>query len=199
MQPGETITPGTDKPSAAETAVPPTQPEATPQPIQLEQATDEPGIKIEAPTVSWTASEYVSHEKGASWFVMVALALVVAAVLAYVLTKDIVAVVVIAITGVTFGVFSARSPRVLNYSIGQQGVQIGQRLYPFNEFKSFAISEEGPLPSVLLMPLKRFLPPITVFFDPQNGDDIIATLSDYLPFEHKKPDAVDKFMSRIRF
>ena len=113
--------------------------------------------------------------------------------------KDFVAACMVALAGIIFGVFSARPPRVLNYSISETGVQIGQRLYPYHEFKSFGLSEEGPLRSVLLMPLKRFLPPITVFYEPQAEDSIMNVLASYLPFEHRQPDAIDKLMSRIHF
>lgn len=229
MQPGDTITPGASpqptpeapqpSPTPVQTAPAPVDPPAAPIPsptppevptAEAELATDwqyASGEAQEDPSaarpslspVSWTASEYVAHQKSMGWYMLSGLALVVAIAVVYLLTKDLVAAIVVALAGVIFGVFSARPPRVLNYSITDTGVQMGQRFYPYHEFKSFAVSEEGTLPSVLLLPLKRFLPPITVFYDPKEEDAIINALSSYLPFEHKQPDAVDKLMARIRF
>lgn len=150
--------------------------------------------------VSWTASEYIEHAKGLSWFVLLGLGLVALVALVYFMTgKDIFASVMVGIAGLVFGIFAARPPKVLQYSISPAGVQIGEKLYPFKEFKSFAVLTEGPLPSLLLMPLKRFLPPITLFYDPKSEDAILNALSAYLPHEEKEPDAVDRLMSRIRF
>lgn len=216
MQPGQTITPGSD-PSppeqppeenvapAADRAVTPPQEVQQPEPAAGWQYSDgnegaPPAAQSPAvQAVSWTASEYISHAKGASWFAALGVALFVIVGIVYVLTKDIVASVGVGVAGIAFAAFSARPPRTLQYAITEQGIQIGQRFYPYHEFKSFSVMHDGPLPSVLLMPLKRFLPPITIFFEPQSGDAIIDTLSAYLPHESKEPDAVDKFMSRIRF
>lgn len=129
---------------------------------------------------------------------MTAVIVVVSAVV-FLLTRDVIAPVVLAIAGIIFCVFSARAPRVLEYSVNEQGVHIGPRLFPYHDLRSFAVSQEGPLPSILLIPLKRFLPPITVFYEPQSEDAILAVLSSYLPLEQKQPDAVDKLMSKIRF
>ena len=150
--------------------------------------------------VSWTASEYIEHAKGLSWFVLLGLGLVALVVLIYFVTgKDIFASAMVGVAGLVFGIFAARPPKVLQYTISPAGIQIGPKLYTFKEFKSFAVLAEGPLPSLLLLPLKRFLPPITVFYDPKSEDAILNALSAYLPHEDKEPDAVDRLMSRIRF
>lgn len=150
--------------------------------------------------VSWTASEYIEHAKGLGWFVLLGLGLVALVAVVYFATdKDIVATAMVGLAGLIFGIFAARPPKVLQYTISAAGVQIGDKLYPFKEFKSFAVLAEGPLPSLLLLPLKRFLPPITVFYDPKSEDAILNALAEYLPHEDKEPDVVDRLMSRIRF
>ncbi len=225
MQPGQTITPGSTPPPTERPPEPPAAEQAAPSvtvpanPVQEAQPQAEPtanwqytdGNEVAAdssgqpqptPTLqplSWTASEYISHAKGFSWFALLGACLFVVVAVVYMLTGDIIASVGVGVAGIAFAVFSARPPRVLQYTITEQGVQIGQRFYSYHEFKSFSVMHDGPLPSVLLMPLKRFLPPITIFFEPQSGDAIIDALSSYLPHESKEPDAVDKLMSRIRF
>lgn len=222
MQPGQTVTPGSDLPQPEPTVdndesnqTPPTAPQSvsptpSPEPDSGWQYTAETTTTetyapqptaVAAPLqpVAWTASEYISHAKGASWFMLLGIGLFVLVAVVYVLTRDIFASIGVGIAGVAFAAFSVRPPRVLNYAINETGIQIGGRFYSYHEFKSFSVMHDGPLPSILLMPLKRFLPPITIFFDPQTEDEIVNVLSAYLPHESKQPDAVDKLMSRLRF
>ncbi len=177
----------------------PTQPQmpATPSPFESQQPQTHPDAPVAH--VTWTASEYIAHAKSMSWFVLLGVAMTVLVIVVYFVTKDILASVLVGLAGITFGVFAARPPQVLTYSIDSHGIQIGKRSYQFNDFKSFALTESGHFPSVLLMPLKRFLPPITMIYDPKEEDAIINALADYLPHEEKEPDMVDRLMSRIRF
>lgn len=227
MQPGDMITPGQQppetssvpapNPAVSETAAPPapttqsaapvaptpaTQPIAPPvsqqtPPVPMFEQTIQP--HSDKSTVNWTASEYIDHAKSPAWFAMAGIGIVVLSIVVYFLLKDIVTPVLLAIAGMTVAVFAGRKPRVVQYAISPSGIQIDQRLHGFNDFKSFALTESGPLPAILLTPLKRFLPPITIFYDPKEEDTIIDALADYLPYEDKEPDAVDRFMSRIRF
>ena len=222
MEPGKTITPGQESPQTPAPQVelnnvndPPghepidtSEPETPESPVV--EATDwkysgqenDPTQAPERPasgTVKWTASEYIEHNKTSSWFGLALIVLVVAVAVIYLVTRDVLAAFMVAMAGIIFGVFSARSPRVLEYAVTAEGVQIGQKLYRYEELRSFAVNDDGPLPSILLIPLKRFLPPITVFYEPQTGDSIINVLASYLPFEHKQPDMVEKLMSHIRF
>jgi len=200
MQPGETITPG-----AAPTPAP--GPEKQDQPAtnwQFNEDRTEPqgdaSAQPASPLVaSWSASEYIAHNKGAAWFVLLGIVLLAFIGAFYVATKDIVVPVVVAVAGITFGVFAARSPRVLEYTVNAKGIQIGPKFYTYADFKSFSVAEDGPLPAIVLLPLKRFLPPITVFYEPKEEDTILNVLANYLPHEEKQPDLVDKLMRRIRF
>ncbi len=225
MQPGETITPGAVQPPAPEPekqdqpvvdgqatqpqpATPPAV--ATPEPATAWQFSPEGGeplpnndsqalLQQTTQPVTWNASEFIAHTKGLSWFAALGIGLFVFTALIYFISRDIFASVMIAVAGITFGVFAARPPRVLEYSVDARGINIGQKSYTYSDFKSFAVVEDGPLPAVMLLPLKRFLPPITVFYEPKQEDAILNVIADYLPHEEKQPDVVDRLMSRIRF
>lgn len=171
---------------SAETAPPATDPTAL-------------GVSDGTAAIQWTASEYVDHAKGPAWFALMGFGLFVIVVLVYLVLKDVLAAILLGLAGITFGIFSGRRPQVLQYAIDSQGIHIGNRLHAFEDFKSFTLTGSGPLPAILLTPLKRFLPPITVFYDPKEEDRIIDALADYLPHEDKEPDMIDRLMSRIRF
>jgi hypothetical protein len=220
MQPGQTITPGQQsEPETQQNEQTSVIATTSPQPTPAQEASvvNEEGAAPESPAITpqdttptpaetqnggvvqWTASEYVDHTKGPAWFVLMGLGLFGTVALVYFLLKDIFAAALLGLAGITFAVFAGRRPQVLQYSISPQGISIGQRTHAFEDFKSFSLTESGPLPAILLLPLRRFLPPITIFYDPREEDKIIEALADYLPHEEREPDVVDRLMSRIRF
>lgn len=223
MQPGDTITPGTPSAPASE---PEKQEVPTPTPVEQTPApspvvTEQPSSSAAPETtwqyndaaektpdtfqqsqitpVSWTASEYIAHNKGLAWFMMLGFVLFVVVAGTYFITKDFVPSVVLAVAGLAFGVFAARPPRVLEYTVDTRGIKIDQKYYPYAELRSFDVVDEGQLPAILLMPLKRFLPPITVFYDQKEEDAILNVLGSYLPHQEQQSDMVDRLMRRIRF
>lgn len=161
-------------------------------------AAQEPALSPTA-TVSWTASEYVAHDKNAGWYVLVMLAAAAVAGIVYLVTRDLVSPVVVMILGGAFAVFGARQPQVLEYAISNTGVHIGQKQYPYGLFRTFSIIEEDATRSILLMPLQRFNLPISVYYDPADEQQIVEALAAHLPHEDRAVGPIDNFMRKIRF
>ena len=93
----------------------------------------------------------------------------------------------------------ARKPRELEYNVDDGGLTIGGKHYPYNLFRAFTIAEEDHFHSIDFMPLKRFMPVISIYYDPADEDQIAEVLSAHLPLETHKHDPVEKLMRRIRF
>lgn len=224
MQPGEVIGPGgqspeqPERPSAEEvpqvsqapaveqqSAVSePDQTSPSEEPSTQWKFNDEADIQSEAQppvigSVEWTASEYIAHEKGLSWYVFLGLVIAVLAAVVYLLTGELISTIVIVVMGFAFGAFAARPPQELQYVLDNNALHVGNRSYGYGQFKSFAIVNEGPIHSIMLMPLQRFMPPLSVYFAPEDEDKIANALSNYLPYENRKQDIVDRLMSKVRF
>ena len=149
--------------------------------------------------VSWSASEYISNPKNSGWFLMLGFAVIVISTAIYLITHDIVSVVVIVLIGVAVGVFAAREPRTLKYKVGGSGVQLGLKFYPYQEFKSFSVIADDAFSHISLSPLKRFMPPLSLHYSPEDEDKILKMLADYLPYEEPKRDFIENFTRKIRF
>jgi len=149
--------------------------------------------------VSWTASEYVAHQKSFGWYVVLAFGAAAGGAAVYLLTQDWVPTVVVLVFAVGFGVIGARQPRVLHYGLDERGVRIENKFYPYTMFRSFNLVDEGALGSIILMPLKRFMMSITLYFDPNDEEKILNVLSRVLPVENRGHDPVDRFMRKVRF
>ena len=150
-------------------------------------------------TLTWTASEFIDHEKGAGWYALLTLAGIALAGVVYFLTKDILSTAVVLFAALAFGVFAARKPQVQNYSLTSRGLQVGARMYSFQNYKNFSIVPEGAVISIVFMPLRRFMAPLTVYVMPDMEDQVIDFLGGVLPFEQYRTDAVDGLLRRIHF
>ena len=113
--------------------------------------------------------------------------------------RHILSVVVVGLMAVSLLVFANRKPRIMNYSINDDGISIGGKHYAYDFFRSFSVIKEGGVDSIVIDPMQRFLPPITMYFAPEDASHIVEVLSRHIPHEDKTPDIVDRFARRIRF
>jgi hypothetical protein len=151
-------------------------------------------------TIAWTASEYIAHQKSSGWYGMLAVATAVFAGLVYWLTSgDFISVGVVVFAAVVFGVYAGKQPKEQEYSISPSGIGIGSKMYAYAQLKTFSITDEGAFSSITFWPLKRFMPVVTIYYDPKDEEAIVTTLSNYLPLDVEKRDVVDNFMRKIRF
>ena len=149
--------------------------------------------------VSWTASEFIAHHKDAGWYFLLLIGLVSLCGLIYFIIGDIISVVAIAVVAFLYLIISNAKPRQRSYSINSQGISIDDKFYPFNSFKSFAITQEGAIGCINFLPLKRLLPEISIYFAPDDGPRIIDVLSGSLPNDQRQERGVDRLMKRLHF
>ncbi len=181
-KPGDSISPGQEGPGL---------PEDTP--ATVESSKNKPDG-----TVSWAASEYIEHHHGASWYGLLIMSTALLAAGVYIITKDIIATVTIAIVGVIVGVFAGHKPGQAQYEISDSGLSVNGKHYNYAAFKSFALVKEGALSSINLFPLKRFMPPVSAYFAPEDEKKIVDALGNYLPYEERKLDGIDRLSRRLR-
>lgn len=166
---------------------------------ESELVEQKPPTDKDSQTVSWTASEFIAHQKTAGWYGILAVVSLILAVSIYLLTKDFITTGFVIFGAAILGYYASRQPRELNYQINENSVVIGAKSYGYDEFRSFSIMTEGAFSSIIFMPLKRFAPLRAIYFAPEHEDQIIGILMPRLPFEEHSHDLIDKLMLRIRF
>ncbi len=152
-----------------------------------------------AGAISWTASEFIAHEKSSSWYLGLAAIAIVIAGFVFLITRDIISTIVVLIGATAFGVLGGRKPRQQQYNLDVSGLTIGQKHYDFGQFRSFSVVPEGAFSSIVLTPMKRFAQLTTIYYAPEDEDKIVNLISQSLPFEERRVDAVDNLMKRVRF
>ncbi|MDN5275217.1 MAG: hypothetical protein JWP06_1118 [Candidatus Saccharibacteria bacterium] len=189
-QPGPVVTLAPDGFSAVGTTL--DEPEA---PISEDpEGDDVPG---EEP-VRWQAHEYVHHEKSPIWFIIFAIVVTAFMAVAVFVIKDISFAILVPVMAAALLVYANRPPRLLDYTLSRHGLHINDRLYSFADFKGFRVIHDGEEYSVMLIPIKRFKPGVSVYFPEEAGEAIVDMLGGRLPMQDFQLDIVDKIIRKLR-
>lgn len=221
--PGSVISPQSSVPAPAPSVIPeqpqenvtqqqpaPAQPAVESEsPVQLQDAqADQAAYQSQMePTYydsdgfSWSGPEFVSHDKSSNWYMLFLAGALILAGAIYFLTRDIISSATVAIAIALFAFYGMRKPKDTNYVVGETGLSVGQKSFSYGDFSSFTVNKEGAYLSVTLLPLKRFSPPVGLYYQGQDEeeDQLVNFLSERLPLEQHKLDLVDNVMQRIRF
>lgn len=160
--------------------------------------TTDPKTPMPQEPIRWEASEYIHQEKNALWFLIFWIVVLGLMALAILLMQAWTFAVLIAVMAVAVVVYARRPPRVLTYTLSVKGLYIGDRLYDLSEFKSFGVIHDGAEFSIMLIPVKRFLPGVTVYFPEALGEQIVDFLGVRLPMQELHLDIIDKVVRKLR-
>ena len=158
-----------------------------------DQFTQDTGMRID-----WHASEYVHHDKGAMWLIILGVIAVVGAGVAIFFGQWLFAAL-IAVMAVAFGVYGFRQPKEMQYQLTDRKLLINDKTYSLAAFRAFVVIPDGTSYSALLIPVKRFMPALTIYFAEADGEKIIDILGAHLPMEDAQPDPIEAFMRKLRF
>jgi hypothetical protein len=148
--------------------------------------------------VSWQAQEYIHQEKSGLWFVLFGIIIFVLMALAILLMKSWTFAVLLVVIAVVILFFAKRPPRIMSYSLSNKGLHIGDQLHTFSDFRAFGVIHDGQEYSIMLIPTKRFLPGVSVYFPEEAGEQIVDALGSRLPMQELHLDIVDKIVRALR-
>lgn len=151
--------------------------------------------------VNWEAEEYVVQERGLGWYVILMAVAFAAAGLAIWLMGwgawSLIAL--IAVSVVALIVYTRRPPRMLHYSLSDKGLSEGNKLYEFQNYKSFGVAkDDGGRFSIVLVPKKRFGGRVSVYFPQEHGEQIVDMFGARLPMETVEPDFIDRIVKMLK-
>lgn len=148
--------------------------------------------------IAWNAPEGVQVQRGKIWYVMFAVILVGLIALAILVFKNWTFAALLPIMAVALFTLSNKSPQIINYAISPKGVYIADVLHDFSEFRAFGLLHENGQHSIILLPVKRFSPGLTIYFSEAEGEKIVDMLGARLPMQEIKPDALEKLIRLIK-
>ncbi|HUD08339.1 MAG TPA: hypothetical protein VMQ52_04625 [Candidatus Saccharimonadales bacterium] len=163
---------------------------------------EDPGIMppaADTKPVTWSHSEFIAHHKSFRWYALLGLIAIIVAAVDYIYARDVTSVIVIVVAAVILGIVANRLPRTMEYQLDDAGLRIGEKVYGYNDFRSFSMVEEESVPSLVFRPLRRFMPLVIVYYSSKDEQAIMDVLSRHLPLDNHRPDAIDSLMRRIHY
>lgn len=155
-------------------------------------------VKPAVEPVRWQAYEYIQRNKNRTWYILFGLVCVILIAVAIFVIQSFTFAVLIPVMAAALIVYSRRPPRLLDYTLSQQGLHINDQLYSFVNFKGFAVIHGDDEYSVLLIPIKRFKPGVSVYFPEEAGEAIVDMLASRLPMQELHLDLVDRIIRKLR-
>ena len=150
------------------------------------------------PVFSWEAPEFIRYKKTTKWFVLLLVVAVVLGVLFYI-QKQWSSIAVVAAAFIVFTTLSNAKPRKIACALYQEGIVVADKVYNFNQFKSFWV-EPGDLFKVKLQLVGRFAGQVTMPILEIDPEQVRLFLKKHLPEEENKgPDLIDEINRLMRF
>lgn len=152
----------------------------------------------EAQHVRWQATEYIQREKDGLWFVAFVIVTLGLMAVAIFLIRSVTFAILIPVMATALLTYTHRPPRLLSYTLSGKGLHVNDHLYSFAEFKAFGVIHDGGEYSIMLVPIKRFRPGVTVYFPEEVGEALVDMLGTRLPMRELHLDVVDKIIRKLR-
>jgi hypothetical protein len=148
--------------------------------------------------VRWQALEYMQHQHEPIWYVgfgVVVLALIAVAIFVF---KSPTFAVLVPVMAVALALYVRRPPATIDYIVSRKGIYVNDRLYTFDQFKSFSVVKQETANHVVLIPRKRFQLGQNIYFPTEVGENLVDMLAARLPMKEASPDIVDKLLAKLR-
>ena len=148
--------------------------------------------------VNWSAKEHLVRDKNAGWFLIFGLVVAALVAISIFLMRAWTFTALIVVSAITLVIYVKRPPRSIHYSLDRNGLSVDGKVYSFENYKAFGILQEGSHYSIMMIPIKRLSPALTVYFPEESGEAIVDLFGAHLPMQEVKLDALDKLIHRLR-
>ena len=146
----------------------------------------------------WEASEYVHHHKGATWYVVLVIGIILLCIGAA-LAHYWLAIGAFLAMGAAIFVYGGKPPRTLTYELSRDGIVIDGKALPYEQFRAYGVLKDIEWHTIDLEPVKRFAPRISILFKVEDLDTITDHLDLHLPRTDRDPDIIENLSSYLRF
>jgi len=150
----------------------------------------------EAP-VQWQAPEYIQERRSPWWFIGFWVVTAVLMVIAAFVIRSWSFTILVPAMAAALMIYSHRPPRTLTYVLSSKGLYINEKLHHLSEFRSFGVLKDDSIPSLMLIPVKRFRPGLTVHFPVESGEVIVDMLGSRIPMQELKLDMFDQLIRKL--
>jgi hypothetical protein len=171
-----------------------------PDTIKHKEQTEESDIdQPELINIEWQAPEFEKYEKGAGWFIALGIIALIFFTVVLLMKNFIFAILIVLIVFTIF-IYALKQPRVINFKISGKGITIEDKLFAYQELKSFWIFYEIPDIKELSIRSKKWLMPlIKIPLEEQDPSSIRRALIKFIPEQKQELSLVDIIARNLKF
>ncbi len=111
--------------------------------------------------LEWTALEYEEKERGVDWFWALGIIVVASSVASFIYGNFFFGLLLI-IGGILLGAFAVKKPDLVFYELNKKGLKIKNRLFPYENIKSFWVKRDNIKPILFIKSERLFMPIISM-------------------------------------
>jgi len=147
----------------------------------------------------WLAPEFIKYEKDRNWFI--AGSIILAALLfVSIFTKSYIMGITFFLIGVVTFIYAKKEPKIIQFSLNHRGIRIGNRLYDFEDLKSFWIFYDPPeIKEVCFRSRKLFMTHVRIPLGDEDPTKIREFLKRFLVEKKQEESLADILARRIGF
>jgi len=155
--------------------------------------------QLELIDIQWQAPEFEKHEKGPAWFIILGISALIIFTIVILMKNFIFAILIVMMVFVVY-IYALKEPRLLIFKISGKGITIDDKIYSFDELKSFWIFYEPPETKELSVRSKKWLMPlIKIPIDKQDPNLIRSALIKFIPEQKQEQSLIDIIARSLRF
>lgn len=155
--------------------------------------------KIILKEFEWKAPEFDKKEKTKSWFIIPAIITIILGILAL-FSENFLFLIAIVLAFFVFYIYANKDPRIIKFKLNEKGIEIQDRLYGFDELRSFWVFYDPPeQKEISFRSRKTLIPYIRIPLGDEDPNEIRKFLLKFLSEKRHRETMIDIWMRRIGF
>lgn len=129
----------------------------------------------------WSALEYEEKDRSSDWFWALGIIVVTSSIASIIFGNYFFAALLI-LSGILLGFFAVKKPDLVTYELNMNGLKIHNRLYPYENIKSFWVQvdlsgQTDTKPLLFIHSERAFMPVLSIPIDETVAEDVHAILT----------------------
>ncbi|MEI7810031.1 MAG: hypothetical protein WCI41_00525 [bacterium] len=120
--------------------------------------------------IQWSFPEYDERERNNDWFWALGVIVVASSITSIIFANYFFAILIV-LSGGLIAMFSIKKPDMVSYEINAKGLQIRNRVFPYDKIKSFWVQTEGK-PTLFIMSERLVMPIVSMPIEYIHADEI---------------------------
>lgn len=133
--------------------------------------------------IEWQAPEYEFQKKNPEWFWALGI-ITLALFLATLLLHNFLLGLLVILAGFSLALYAGRRPNIVSFKIDVQGIHINDKMYPYENLKSFWLDYQPPYKKELIVESKKtFMPHLNMMLEETDPVKVRSYLLQFLKEE----------------